>query len=121
MNLPWISRAHHLKVVEILQNTLEDCRTQRENADARAALERERADKYVEKMLAMRLENGGEPVYPDVEPVKDPLEGGIRSAINEMDVDEQAYLEEYAQNQIELGANPENIIKTINAGLEFQP
>ena len=46
---------------------------------------------------------------------------GIRSAINEMDVDEQAYLEEYAQNQIGLGANPENIIATINAGLQFQP
>lgn len=121
VRLPWVSRSQHEHVVSILQDVIKDCCRERNQANSRADFSRAQTKEYVDKMLAMRLQNGGDPVYPDVEPVKDSLDSGIRSAINEMEVDEQPYLEEFAQGQIAAGKSPESIIDSIHAGLEFQP
>ncbi len=114
MKLSWISRSYHEDIVARAD-------TARDLAMELMRQERDRANGLVEKMLAMR-KDGFEPVYPDVEPVKDFLDGDIRSAINEVaEPDEESYLEAFAQEQIAAGKSPESIIESIRAGLEFQP
>lgn len=87
---------------------------------AMAAKERDRVNYLTDKMLAMRLENGGDPVFPDVPVEKDSLEGSIRSAINDVEPEEQEYLEEYAKNQIAAGVSESDIANAITAGLQIE-
>jgi len=119
MKLPWISRAHHLHIVRVFEDVLRDCQKERNAANGLVAAERERANKLVDKVLAMRKE-GYEPVYPDVEIAPQPLDKYplIRAAINEVaDDDERPYLESYAMNELKCETDPQDILNTIYEGL----